>query len=244
MRVVRAGTVPYATAYEWQRVLHASRVSDLTSDVLLMLEHPHVYTLGRRFQPQHLLLAPDELERRGVEVFEADRGGSVTYHGPGQLVAYPIIDLRRQRPHPDVISYLRGLERAIIEAVVTLGVPANVREGLTGVWVEDRKLASIGVNVSRGVSKHGLALNVSTELDYFRWMMPCGIDGAKVTSLERELGAPVPLAIVERLLAESLADVLGRDLVGASLRELGLEPVPRTIAGQQRRLRVGEARHA
>ncbi|MGH7425421.1 MAG: lipoyl(octanoyl) transferase LipB, partial [Candidatus Methylomirabilales bacterium] len=176
LRIVRAGLVPYAVASEWQEVLCRRRWRDEIPDVLLLLEHPHVYTLGRRFSKQHLLADQAFLAARGIEVQECDRGGSITYHGPGQLVGYPILDLRRPRgsragndpePRPDAIRYLRTLEEALIRAVRSLGVIAGRRPGLTGVWVGEAKLASIGVNVSRGVSKHGFAMNVATDLSYF-----------------------------------------------------------------------------
>ena len=220
---IEAGRLPYPIAYEWQRDLHARRINNEIPDVLLMLEHDHVYTLGRRFLSEHLLLTPDELAQRGIQVYESDRGGSITYHGPGQLVAYPVVDLRDQaRRHPDVIRYLRTLEEAIVDTVVPLGVEATTREGLTGVWVGDRKLAAIGVNVSRGVAKHGVAINVSTDLEYFRWIVPCGIADGGVTSLERILGKQIPLAEVATLFAHSLARVLGRRNVPSDPSSLGL----------------------
>jgi lipoyl(octanoyl) transferase len=220
---VDAGLVRYAAAYEWQRDLHARRVINDIPDVLLLLEHHHVYTLGRRFSPRHLLLSDDELQGLGIDVFESDRGGSITYHGPGQLVAYPVVDLREPgRAHADVIRYLRKIEEAIIAAVTVLGVEATTREGLTGVWVGNEKLAAIGVNISRGVAKHGLALNVNTNLEYFRGMVPCGIEEGEVTSLEKLLGKPVSIEEVAGLVAESLAEVLERRLVPSNLSDLGL----------------------
>lgn len=216
-----AGTVRYATAYEWQRALHARRVAGEVPDLLLTLQHPHVFTLGRRFDPSHLLAEVAWLTKRGIDVHEADRGGSITYHGPGQLVGYPILDLRTTpEVTPDPIAYLRLLERAIIDTCVELGVSAGTREGLTGVWVDKQKLASIGVNVSRGVSKHGFALNVSTDLSFFRSMVPCGIDGASVTSLEAILGRAVPMPRVRRVMVRVLAAHLGRRPVPGGHRDL------------------------
>src|SRR5260370_19627414 len=177
LTVVAAATVGCGPALEWQNDLHRRRVAGDVGDVLLLLEHPHVYTLGRRFSAEHLLLSRETLAQRGIEVFECDRGGSITYHGPGQLVGYPVLRLE----NPDVITYLRTLEEALIRAVRTFGVAADRREGLTGVWaggagdkLGDEKLASIGVNVTRGVTKHGFALNVSTDLSFFAGMVPCG----------------------------------------------------------------------
>lgn len=217
MQHFAAATVPYARAYEWQRILHARRVAAEVPDLLLTLEHPHVFSLGRRFDPSHLLVDQAELAARGVEVHEADRGGSITYHGPGQLVGYPIVDLRASPElTPDPIAYLRLLERAIINGCAELGVAAGTRQGLTGVWVGRRKLAAIGVNVSRGVSKHGFALNVTTDLDFFSSMVPCGIDDAGVTSLEVLVGESIPVRRVAQIIGRSLADQLGRILVAES----------------------------
>ncbi|HEX2178691.1 MAG TPA: lipoyl(octanoyl) transferase LipB [Actinomycetota bacterium] len=226
---ISAGSVLFTAAYDWQRRLHARRVTGEIPDVLLLLEHPHVYSLGRRFVPEHLLAHPDDLRRRGIEVCEADRGGSITYHGPGQLVAYPVVDLRTgDGRHPDVIAYLRLLEAAILATVAGYGIDAELRPGLTGVWVGRRKLAAIGVNVSRGVSKHGVALNVSTDLGYFEAMVPCGIPGAGVTSMERLLEREVALDEVAESFSRHLGRLLGRRVAPAKLDDVGLEPAPGT----------------
>jgi lipoate-protein ligase B len=189
---------------------------------MLLLEHPHVYTLGRRFSAEHLLLSPEVLAQRGIEVFECDRGGSITYHGPGQLVGYPVLQLE----NPDVIAYLRSLEEVLIGAVGDLGIPAERREGFTGVWVGEEKLASIGVNVSRGVTKHGFALNVTTDLSYFAGMVPCGIPAVRVTSLERLLGAAPPMPAVQDAVVARLATILGATVRYGTPSELGLGAVP------------------
>lgn len=221
---IDAGVVPYAVACNWQRTLHARRVAGQIPDVLLLLEHPHVFTLGRRFRREHLLAGPEELRKAGIELWESDRGGSITYHGPGQLVAYPVMDLRPEPGrHPDAIAYLRGLEAAVIAALAQLGVWAQARPGLTGVWVAGEKIAAIGVNVSRGVSKHGLALNVSNDLDYFAAMVPCGIEGGRVTSLDRVLGHEEPLPLIKAVLAAQLAGVFGRRPRVAELAGLGID---------------------
>jgi lipoate-protein ligase B len=222
---IDAGSVVYSAAYEWQRHLHAGRVAGEIPDLLLLLEHPHVFSLGRRFRPEHLLVSLEELRRRGVAVHEADRGGSITYHGPGQLVAYPVVDLRsEQRPFGDVIAYLRLLEAATLATVREFGIQAALRPGLTGVWVGADKLAAIGVNVSRGVTKHGMALNVSTDLGFFESMVPCGIPDAGVTSMERLLGEAPPQELVGSVFAGHLAGALGLTLERTELREAGLEP--------------------
>ena len=234
--VVNAGTVPYRAALAWQNGLHRRRVAGEISDVVLLLEHPHVYTLGRRFSSEHLLMDRDALARRGIEVFEADRGGSITYHGPGQLVGYPIVALAdpstapEHTPSrgPDAIAYLRALEETLIRAVAPLGLRAHRREGLTGVWVGEEKLASIGVNVSRGVTKHGFALNVAPDLSFFAGMVPCGIAAVRITSLQALLGSPPGEAEVRDLVAAQLAHVLGRSAVpaSASLDLLGVTMPP------------------
>ncbi len=236
IRVVEAGLVPYALAYGWQQELHRRRVSHEIPDVLLLMEHPHVYTLGRRFAREHLLFDEALLSARGIEIHEADRGGSITYHGPGQLVGYPIIDLRGtltpgSPDHPDVIRYLRLLEEALIGAMRSFGVTAERREGLTGVWVGASKLAAIGVNVSRGVSKHGFALNVSADLSYFDGMVPCGIQEVTPTSLERVLGQAPAMDQVAREVAVALGATLDRRPLPCSLREVGLDTAGERLAG-------------
>lgn len=196
--VVRCGTVPYEQAREAQLRLQERRQRGEVGDVLLLLEHPPVYTRGRRSGPEELPMGREWYERQGIEVRDTDRGGRVTYHGPGQLVAYPIVSLR---PYgDDVLAYVRGLERVMIESLGEHGVAAQVIEGLTGVWTEGaapspgapgaaRKIGSIGVHVSRGVTTHGLAVNVNNDLQPFEWIVPCGIEGVAMTSLARELGA-------------------------------------------------------
>ena len=223
LTVVVAGTVGYGPALQWQNELYRRRVAGESEDVMLLLEHPHVYTLGRRFSAEHLLLSREALAQRGIEVFECDRGGSITYHGPGQLVGYPVLELE----DPDVIAYLRSLEEVLIRGVRSFGVAADRREGLTGVWAGatgEEKLASIGVNVSRGVTKHGFALNVTTDLSYFAGMVPCGIPAVQVTSLERLLGSAPPMEAVQGAVVTELAAILGATVRHRTPSELGLEP--------------------
>jgi len=223
LAVIRAGKVPYPIASEWQKALHEKRVASEISDTLLLLEHPHVFTLGRSFKKEHLLATPKTMADKHVEVFEADRGGSITYHGPGQLVAYPIVDLRRDdRKDPDALRYLRVLEEAIIRTARSYGVLAARREGLTGVWVGDSKLASIGVHVSRGVTRHGLALNISTDLSFFDEMVACGIPKVQMASLETLLGQAPDRGDIEDRLASAIGEVLHRRVVAGSLGEVGL----------------------
>ncbi len=182
LQVIEAGLVPYAEALEWQHALAEARISGrLAHDVLLLLEHPPVVTLGRGARTGHVL-RPD-----GVEVFDVERGGDVTYHGPGQLVGYPILDLTAYKP--DLHWYLRALEQALINALAALGIAAGRHPGYTGVWTGagSRKIASIGVHVKQWVTWHGFALNVTTDLSQFDRIVPCGIPGVAMTSIEREL---------------------------------------------------------
>lgn len=181
------GRRPYLEVLELQRELCRRRIAgELTNDVLLLVEHEPVITLGRGLRPTSLPLSPAALERRGVEVVEVERGGDVTYHGPGQLVGYPILDLRRHRE--DLHWYLRRLEATLIEALGRLGLPSERTAGLTGVWTSGRKVASIGIHVKQWVTFHGFALNVSTDLSYFDLIVPCGIAGVVMTSVAKELG--------------------------------------------------------
>ena len=182
LEVVEAGVVPYGEALEWQRTLAQARIEGrLANDVLLLLEHPAVVTLGRNSDAGHLL------SRDGIEVFEIERGGDVTFHGPGQLVGYPIIDLTGHQR--DLHWYLRTLEQALIDALAGLDISATRNPGYTGVWTGDRKIASIGIHVKQWVTWHGFALNVTTDLSQFQRIVPCGIAGVEMTSVERELGA-------------------------------------------------------
>jgi lipoyl(octanoyl) transferase len=186
LEVVQAGVVPYAEALEWQRSLAQARIERrIPHDLLLLLEHPPVVTLGRNAQATHLLRPPPP---PGVEVFEVERGGNVTFHGPGQLVGYPILDLTGYKR--DLHWYLRTLEQALIGALDILGIPAERNPGYTGVWTHGggRKIASIGIHVKQWVTWHGFALNVTTDLAHFDRIVPCGIPGVVMTSIEREAG--------------------------------------------------------
>ena len=169
---------------------------------LLLLEHPHVFTFGRRGEAKNLLWDQPELDRRGVSVLWVDRGGDVTYHGPGQLIGYPIINLQPDRM--DVLRYLRDLEEALIEVCEHYGIYAERRAGRTGVWVENRKIASIGVKISRWVTYHGFALNVYTDLSAFDFIIPCGIPGVKMTSILAETGMAPDLEAVAHVAADKM----------------------------------------
>lgn len=205
------GTTPYADALELQRAAARARISGaLDEDLLLLVEHPPVVTLGRSSKDAHLLASPALLASRGVELHEVERGGDVTFHGPGQLVGYPIVDLKRHRQ--DLHWYLRQVEEALIRALGTLGVEAGREEKKTGVWTAGRKIASIGVHARDWVTWHGFALNVSTDLSYFDLIVPCGIDGVHMTSVERELGRAVSMEEVEGAVARAFGEVFGLGL--------------------------------
>jgi lipoyl(octanoyl) transferase len=184
---VPLGRMPYAEALELQRHIARDRISGaVPQDVLLLVEHPPVVTLGRASKQKHLIASPEFLAQKGVELFEVERGGDVTFHGPGQLVGYPIIDLKQHRL--DLHWYLRKIEEALINTLADLGIKAERNPAYTGVWTRGRKIASIGVHARDWVTWHGFALNVTTDLSYFDLMVPCGIDGVTMTSVAKELG--------------------------------------------------------
>jgi len=207
--VRRLGLVPYADALALQRSLVEERRAGRIADTLLLLEHARVLTIGVRGDGgrSHILATPDALAARGIGVYETGRGGDVTYHGPGQLVGYPIIDLKPDRC--DVHRYVRDLEEVLIRVAAEYWIEAGRVPGLTGVWVGREKLAAIGVRISRWITSHGFALNVSTSLDDFGLIVPCGIADRGVTSLELLLGRSVPLSDVEQRVAARFADVFG-----------------------------------
>jgi len=205
--VRRLGLVPYAEALALQKQLVEERRHGRIGDVLLLVEHPHVLTLGVRGDGgrSHILAAPDILQSRGVEVHETGRGGDITYHGPGQIVGYPIIDLKPDRC--DVHRYVRDIEDVLIRVAADYGVTAERVAGLTGVWVGGEKVAAIGVRIARWITSHGFALNVTTDLDYFNLIVPCGIADRGVTSLSKLLGKPLDRREVEDRLVQRFTDV-------------------------------------
>ena len=208
--VRRLGLVPYTEALAMQRALVEDRRAERIDDTLLLLEHPHVLTLGVRGDGgrSHILVSDDALAQRGIDVHETGRGGDITYHGPGQLVGYPIVALKPDRC--DVHRYVRDLEDVIIRTAASYGVDAGRVDGLTGVWVGRDKLAAIGVRISRWITSHGFALNVTTDLDYFSLIVPCGITDRGVTSLARLLGRPVDRREVEDRIAAHFCTVFDR----------------------------------
>ena len=213
--LIHLGIVPYLGAWDLQLHLHKQVAEGLRPDTLVLLEHPHTYTLGRRGRMDDILIGQSELDRLGIEVHHTDRGGEVTYHGPGQLVGYPIIDLRRWGGGP--LKYVRALEQVIAETLAEFGVRATSEGYPTGVWVEDRKIAAIGVKVGRRVTTHGFALNVSTDLSYFQHIVPCGMPSAQVTSVSLELGETVCITDVVPIVAEKFGEVFGFAPEGSGL---------------------------
>jgi len=209
------GRVGYADAGALQERAVAALRRGEAPEQLLLLEHPHVYTLGRNAAAVDLVAAADWRRARGVEVAESNRGGQVTYHGPGQLVGYPILNLDPDRR--DIRRYVADLQQVLVRAVAEYGVAARPGGGPAhiGVWVGDAKLASIGVHISRWITSHGFALNVSTDLTYFDGIVPCGLPGVEMISLERLLGRRVPLVEIAEACARHCAEVFGRNLAAA-----------------------------
>ena len=229
--VVYAGEVPYLTAWEWQRQLARRRAADEIGDVLLLLEHPRTYTLGRRADETNLVFDAAERERRGIELHHIDRGGDVTYHGPGQLVGYPILRL----DGPRVVDHVRALETINIEVAASYGVAAERIEGLSGVWVDGAKLTAVGVHVTAGaVTTHGWATNVTTDLTDFTGIVPCGIADRPVTSLER-LGVAADVTAVAERSAAVVGEVFDAEIARAHLDDLDLAAAPHeTVTGPGR----------
>jgi lipoate-protein ligase B len=227
LHVVHLGLVPYARALELQRAVARARISGaIAHDVLLLLEHPPVITLGRSSKAQHLVATPAMLANRGVELFEAERGGDVTFHGPGQLVGYPIVNLRGHKQ--DLHWYLRQVEAVLMRALDGIGVPAERSEGRTGVWTDGRKIASIGVHARDWVTWHGFALNVSNDLSYFDLIVPCGLSGVTMTSVRRELGAAAPtFSAVADAVVEAFGSTFAVDPESLELADLSaMLPAP------------------
>lgn len=214
-RIVHLGTVEYRRAWDLQVSLVHAIHDGHQPNTLLLLEHPHVYTRGRLGQPEHILLTPAQLAERGIDIVETDRGGQITYHGPGQLVAYPIVNLREWG---GPVKYVRTLEQIIIQSLADFGIEAGLAEGLTGVWVNDRKIAAIGVKISRGVVHHGFAINVNTDLSYFDHIVPCGITDRQVTSMAEVLGETVDLEAVQYSVAYQFGRGMGFKMVEADDR--------------------------
>ncbi len=218
IEIRRLGVVPYADGLELQRQLVEQRKAGSIPDQLLLLEHPPVITLGVRTRNDrsHVVATQETLVEEGVEVFESGRGGDVTYHGPGQLVGYPILDLRPDRC--DVHRYVRDLEEVLIRTAAAFGITAGRSQGMTGAWVGEEKLAAIGVRIARWITSHGFALNVSTNLAHFGLIVPCGITDRGVTSLEKLLARPVPIRAVEDAVIDAFCAVFERQALETHLK--------------------------
>jgi lipoate-protein ligase B len=203
LAVVQLGTVPYPEALALQLRLREARQADEIGDTLLLLEHPPVYTRGRRTEPHDLPMGEDWYRAQGIEVYDADRGGRVTYHGPGQLVGYPIMRIS------DVPEFVHTMEAAVVQALADEGIEAEVREGLTGIWAREAKIGSIGVHVSRGVTTHGFAVNVDNDLQPFEWVVPCGLDGVRMTSVCKETARSDAIGCFRKRMAYRCAQAYG-----------------------------------
>jgi lipoyl(octanoyl) transferase len=227
-RTIDLGRIAYDEAAALQQRLVAARKTGAVPDLLLLCEHPHVITLGRNGRVEHLRVSQDLLRQKGVEFHHTNRGGDITYHGPGQVVGYPVLDLNGLRR--DVVWYVRQLEECMIRATSSFGIRAFRVPGRTGVWVEgnagdagparEEKLAAIGVRISRWVTSHGFAYNVSTDLRFFDLITPCGIAGCRATSLEHVLGVCVSRAEAMARLSDGFSEVFGRELIAADAAEL------------------------
>jgi lipoyl(octanoyl) transferase len=214
LSILDLGLISYPECWELQKRLASDRAEGAVDDTLLLLEHPHTYTCGRRGGRDHILITEQELQERGIAVLDVDRGGDVTYHGPGQLVGYPIVRLAEEGQVADYHAYLRALEQVLIDTLARFAISASRVPGYSGVWVRgeegEEKIAAVGVKVDgRGVSSHGIALNVSTDLRYFSYIVPCGIAEKGVTSMQRLLGTPPEMQEVKSAFSRAFCAVFG-----------------------------------
>jgi lipoyl(octanoyl) transferase len=203
------GLIDYKKAWDLQNEIYNKRLHNEVNDTLLLLEHPHTYTLGKVAAKENLLSNDDQLKQLGISVYEIDRGGDITYHGPGQIVGYPIINLSEW--NEDTHKYLRGLEEVLMQTCSEYGLESERNSKFTGVWLKDRKIAAIGIKVSRWITMHGFAFNVNTNLSYFDGIIPCGIKDKEVTSLSRELGKNIDLNEVKKVITEKFKEIFGYD---------------------------------
>jgi len=252
IHVLHLGLVPYATALQLQRTLMDLRKAGRVENTLLLLEHPPVITLGRNAKLSNVIAPPEFLAQKGVELFDIDRGGDVTFHGPGQLVAYPIFDLRSFDPRIGAVEFVRRLEEVLIRTCGDFGVGAQRIKGLTGVWTyalrnkPEAKIAAIGVHISRSVTTHGFALNINTDLDFFSLIVPCGITGKPVTSMQKELGRAIPLQEVAHSITRNFSTVFQSQILWLETLEALRGPtvgVPMKLPDELRQLRNEEDRH-
>ncbi len=205
LEYLNLGVVPYEEAWELQKSIMLQRKADKTEDVLILLEHPHTYTLGKVAKREHLLFSESELHDREISTFEIDRGGDITYHGPGQIVGYPIINLKNW--YADSHKYLRTLEEVIIKVLSEFGIEAGRNPKYTGVWVDDRKIAAIGIKISSWITMHGFAFNVNTDLSLFNGIIPCGIKEKDVTSLQELTGQPQDIQVIKQKILRHFMEI-------------------------------------
>ena len=220
MFVLNLGREPYERAWELQHRLVKARQEGRLDDVLILLEHEPVITLGRLANASHILASADELRKAGITVHRVERGGDVTYHGPGQLVGYPVLSLEKH--HLGVSDYMHALEDVLIHTLCDFGVPAHRRAGIIGVWVGEAKIAALGARVERGVTYHGFALNVAPNLEHFGLIVPCGLADTRVTSMQRELGKPVEMQLVRERVTWNFGRVFAVPLEEATIAQLAL----------------------
>ncbi|MEW6005636.1 MAG: lipoyl(octanoyl) transferase LipB [Stygiobacter sp.] len=199
------GFIDYKDAWDLQKAIFENRMNNNIDDVFLLLEHPHTYTLGKVADKKNLLFNEEQLSKNKISVYEIDRGGDITYHGPGQIVGYPIIDLKNWKQ--DTHEYLRSLEQVIINVCSEYGIQTERKANYTGVWIDERKIAAIGIKISRWVTMHGFAFNINTNLDYFNGIIPCGIKDKEVTSLEIELGETISIDEVKQKLLNQFKEI-------------------------------------
>ncbi|NIR49349.1 lipoyl(octanoyl) transferase LipB [candidate division KSB1 bacterium] len=216
--LIKTGVLDYQTAWDLQKALHRDRVNKLAQDTLILTEHPHTYTLGKSGHEENLVAKESMLNQNGIQVFRIDRGGDITYHGPGQIVGYPILDLHDY--YLDVHRFLRDLEDVLIQTLAEFDITAGRVEGLTGVWVDGAKIAAIGIKVSRWVTMHGFAFNVNTALKYFGNIIPCGISNKQVTSMEKILGARQNYADVRDRVAQKFSEIFDVELKEREFEEV------------------------
>jgi len=224
------GLIDYKKAWDQQYEIYNKRLHKEVNDTLLLLEHPHTYTLGKVAAKENLLINEDQLKQQGVSVYEIDRGGDITYHGPGQIVGYPIINLSQW--NEDTHKYLRALEEVLIQTCADFGLKGERNSKYTGVWLNDRKIAAIGIKVSRWITMHGFAFNVNTNLSYFNGIIPCGIKDKEVTSLRNELGREIDLNEVKSLIVEKFREVFGYNSINC-LTQKYLQEEIKTASGSQ-----------
>ncbi|MFQ5866063.1 MAG: lipoyl(octanoyl) transferase LipB [bacterium] len=219
--LLKTGLLDYQEAWDLQKKLHQARFNKIIDDTFILTEHPHTYTIGKAGHEDHLITDESLLNREGIRVYRIDRGGDITYHGPGQIVAYPILDLHNC--YLDVHRFLRDLEEVIIQTLAEYGIVAERFRGLTGVWVNGAKVAAIGVKVSRWITMHGFAFNVNADLSYFRSIVPCGISDRPVTSMEKLLNRKIDISEVQDQICNKFSRIFEVQLKQRSLQDMCLE---------------------